>query len=137
MQIASITSTTSGAGYAAGPGQDSTANAAANPLAHHQLIPRNPAAAPLDPTKNATPTVTPFLPVPGTPRAPTPRRTVPAANAPQNRSPAAGLRPGLPRPRARPRSNTRPAAGHLLSRTHAPAQSSGGGFSFRYWARSM
>lgn len=66
MQIASITPTTSGAGYAAGAGQDSTANAATNPLAHYQIIRRNGAVVPFEPNKIAIAMMKAFLAVHGT-----------------------------------------------------------------------
>jgi ribonucleoside-diphosphate reductase alpha chain len=66
MQIASLTPTTSGAGYAAGAGQDSTASAAANPLAHYQIIRRNGAVVPFEPNKIAIAMMKAFLAVHGT-----------------------------------------------------------------------
>ena len=66
MQIASINPSTSGAGYAAGSGQDTPANAAANPLAHYQIIRRNGSVVPFEPNKIAIAMMKAFLAVHGT-----------------------------------------------------------------------
>ena len=66
MQIASTTPSIAGAGYAAGAGPDSRANAAANPLAHYQIIRRNGAVVPFEPNKIAIAMMKAFLAVHGT-----------------------------------------------------------------------
>ena len=66
MQIASITPSSSGAGYAAGSSLDTTANAAANPLAHYQIIRRNGSVVPFEPNKIAIAMMKAFLAVHGT-----------------------------------------------------------------------
>jgi ribonucleoside-diphosphate reductase alpha chain len=65
MQTALSTPSITGAGYG-GASQDTAANAAANPLAHYQIIRRNGAVVPFEPNKIAIAMMKAFLAVHGT-----------------------------------------------------------------------
>lgn len=66
MQIAFNTPSTTGSGYASGAGQQGTASAVANPLAHYQIIRRNGSVVPFEPNKIAIAMMKAFLAVHGT-----------------------------------------------------------------------
>ncbi|MDB5943863.1 MAG: nrdA, partial [Ramlibacter sp.] len=66
MQTVVSTPSTTGAGYAAQAGQQTATNAAANPLAHYQIIRRNGAVVPFEPNKIAVAMMKAFLAVHGT-----------------------------------------------------------------------
>ncbi|MFC5496146.1 ribonucleoside-diphosphate reductase subunit alpha [Caenimonas terrae] len=67
MQTAVNTQSISSAGgFAAGPANDNAAGAAANPLAHYQIIRRNGAVVPFEPNKIAIAMMKAFLAVHGT-----------------------------------------------------------------------